>query len=1191
MNNYLRLLFLTAGFLLFDLTSQAASYTWSGGAGTTNWNTDANWTTSPGTGHPVNGDNVTIIKSGSPITISIPSTVTTLVNFTTSNITLTFNSNISLTGTVSFTSTVFSPTGTLSVSTSSTLSVTSSTFGIDLTIVSTNATGSAVSISSTTFNQKFDLTAYYFSLISDTFNSTTTILKNGSLHMNNATLCHDNTFAGTTNVSHEGSGALYFPNDNDQFNGVTVFEQKASAAFWYLCNTSSTSSPVYFRNNCEFINNSTDQFTLANQTTDKVYFSALTGLDSIEVKFTHKSSGYYHVGNLGSVNFLKAKVHVISTYAPGPSLPYGGYMQFGAGLSSPTGNKVTFDPKSNLYTTGLTAAFGMTSTIFQGQYTAGVTEVPDTLRFLGNFYQLGWGLNNVFDRHVKMNVLNLTGLSGTFRGVAVIIQSTKDGLLGGASSGGLDFYNDVTFIHTYPLSNGNWFMFGPSVGSSVYATFNSTPAHRSVVTLISASPSFMWFGYLSGKMNVNDVDFIIDRQVGNAFIVGYVMDVSFINTKIYIKQNINTSLTFGNTGRTIFDGAELDLTECTNGNIVFDNFLSKENLSMECITGAANSTNFIFNPNATFNKALVLKAPNFAISGGLYKGNTEFYKYQTTGTIDKLFGAAAAIFESDLTLINGSSKNVTFGLSGTDSYTFKGNVTVKRLSTGETRFARAGICNFQGNLDHQGDFSSFPWGDGGGSCVFNGTGNQTITHNSISTYPLFINKLEVNKTSGKLTISNNVRVQKYGGATGVLTLRKGNIVTQLNSLSPQYSTLNLGDDATVTGGGKHSYIEGPLSKEGNDAFKFFIGKGTKYFPLSITAPSTTGAQFTAEFTDSNQPNGKSLTGTLKDAINCQYWKLDKTAGTSTGVDVTLFWNNDLSQCCYPINHDIVCVARFNSTNWVNEGNNVLNDYQPADSGYVKSSTTMTSWGYFSLGYRNALVLNTYLTNPTKFKVYNNVEKMNLVYTSGASGSAAGDKTMLSDAKNVAGNIVVHPSFSSTVDLNIDQQLSGTPTDLKASYINYIPLYAKIYTTAAGSANVVDHVTIDEDGDNTFLALLSDVHQISGNTLNFYKEKQSPTVFELTNNLTDALTYTVNRYITTPYTSFQITSGVPSGYTATLNVYKIDNTLIATNNTDLKWNGKVDATTFYAEGLYRYEVVLTNGTTTKTYNGQLILKHQ
>ncbi|MCB9178779.1 MAG: T9SS type A sorting domain-containing protein [Flavobacteriales bacterium] len=217
-----------------------------------------------------------------------------------------------------------------------------------------------------------------------------------------------------------------------------------------------------------------------------------------------------------------------------------------------------------------------------------------------------------------------------------------------------------------------------------------------------------------------------------------------------------------------------------------------------------------------------------------------------------------------------------------------------------------GTISVAGNYQNQATEAALD--DINGTLRFNGIGSQNIT---TSGFTEVFQNLTVNKSSGSLNLNTNVDLR------GTLDLTLGNV----NTTATEILTIRAGGTAFATGG----LVNGPMVKIGNTNFTFPVGKGTARRPIQVSsiAGSVTDA-FRAEYF----PVDPSFFGTTGDATlhhisTCEYWTLDRAAGTPNAV-VTLYWQ--APQSCGVTNLPELRVAQWDDTaipapgTWRDRGN-------------------------------------------------------------------------------------------------------------------------------------------------------------------------------------------------------------------------------------------------------------------------------
>ncbi len=143
--------------------------------------------------------------------------------------------------------------------------------------------------------------------------------------------------------------------------------------------------------------------------------------------------------------------------------------------------------------------------------------------------------------------------------------------------------------------------------------------------------------------------------------------------------------------------------------------------------------------------------------------------------------------------------------------------------------------------------------------------------------------------AGELIIENsqNVVLETAVEVKNTLTLNQGIVDIPSNK-----DSIIIGNDATVSpaGGGNASYVDGKVTKTGDEAFSFPIGDNGKWAKLAISAPSDTSDQFTAFYKNNSYPNTSNMSSPLKNISSIEYWDLSRNKGNSS-VNVTLNWKS------------------------------------------------------------------------------------------------------------------------------------------------------------------------------------------------------------------------------------------------------------------------------------------------------------
>jgi hypothetical protein len=302
--------------------------------------------------------------------------------------------------------------------------------------------------------------------------------------------------------------------------------------------------------------------------------------------------------------------------------------------------------------------------------------------------------------------------------------------------------------------------------------------------------------------------------------------------------------------------------------------------------------------------------------------------------------------ETSATLIN--SVNLT--VEGILSYTGSGATTLAgNLQAGGIVLTN-GILNDGGNTITITD--SAGWTKTGGTfistgdVVFQGSVAQSINGESATTF----NNLTIDNSSGTgVTLNQPVTIAGY------LNLTTGYLYS-----SPT-NTLTIADGAASSQGSSASFVDGPMTKIGNDAFTFPVGDYGTLGRVSITAPASAGTHFTAEYVRSAYGNDQALTAPLKKVSTLEHWLLERT-GSSDAVGIRLYWGNASGSGITDCND--LRIAHWNGSSWVKEAAVVSGSC--SGSGSIATISGLTSFSPFTFGSEKEQMAN----NPLPIELIN-----------------------------------------------------------------------------------------------------------------------------------------------------------------------------------------------------------------------------
>ncbi len=500
------------------------------------------------------------------------------------------------------------------------------------------------------------------------------------------------------------------------------------------------------------------------------------------------------------------------------------------------------------------------------------------------FLQLEGG--SVFNGAVTFSApgINLNG--ATFNSTAVL---TKNGAISSNSTGGNTFNSTVTLS---------------SSGSGQWILGNSDPD--------------VFEGNLTIENTGSDVVYLAEGSADNEFNGNIEINSTGSSAGIRLGQNGGTSTLAS--GRVISIGSG----GFTSGDLRLAGF-TQTGSTAQSLTSFGSGTELYFEAGTTFNANSTFICPGVYLNGSTFNNTTTITKNGSGPNLS----TGGNVFNGVTTLSVTGSGALYLGSSSADD--FNEDVSF-RQSTAFTLYPSYNSSStFAKSISTTGSSSVVNFSAGGGTVILNGSVNQNIS-GDVSIPPNFHN-LTINKAANRVTLQTPVTV------SNLLTLTLGRI----NATSTNFLTVL--DNATVSGVSNASYISGPCRKEGNDAFTFPIGAGGFYRAIGISAPATTGSQFTARFLfdDSDATYAhSSKDGSLDHLSHCEYWVLDRDAGSSS-VSVTLSWN---TTSCGVTNLSDLRVARWDGSMWKDHGNGGASGNTVAGS--LVSSGSISSFSPFSL---------------------------------------------------------------------------------------------------------------------------------------------------------------------------------------------------------------------------------------------------
>ncbi len=417
--------------------------------------------------------------------------------------------------------------------------------------------------------------------------------------------------------------------------------------------------------------------------------------------------------------------------------------------------------------------------------------------------------------------------------------------------------------------------------------------------------------------NLNDT-LAIGDQINFESIVGN-------NSSVFVN---NGNMTVGN--RIFIDDDDPSITN--NGTLLIVNDIQ---------TGASNDDNWDFTNTGILEFTRLAAAnSNFVFNNSGTVTNVFFVEMNGTESINN---NTPGVWNYQGNFV-GANTELFCDIDGVNSFNYTRSgiqpIITPQDSYWNLSLSGSGAKSMQGNFDVKGDISlasPATFSAGTNTLTLDGTVAQNISNSSsaaLSFYGLVFNNssgsnpaIVFGNNIGAISVTNNVDF-----TSGVIEIQNNN-----------NGGLSINSTATFSGGSASCYVDGMITKIGTDAYEFPVGDGSIWAPVSISAPYTAGASFSAQYFDGTfSPN--TTDGSFSHISGIEYWTIDRNVSMDS-VSVTLFWKDDVRSDILE-DTDLI-VSRFNSgpMQWVNEGRSASSG---GAQGFVVSDP-VTDFSFFTFG--------------------------------------------------------------------------------------------------------------------------------------------------------------------------------------------------------------------------------------------------
>lgn len=314
---------------------------------------------------------------------------------------------------------------------------------------------------------------------------------------------------------------------------------------------------------------------------------------------------------------------------------------------------------------------------------------------------------------------------------------------------------------------------------------------------------------------------------------------------------------------------------------------------------------------------------------GDYTNNGTFTNGGTTVTFD---GAGAQSINSAGT---DQFTNLTFaGSGGTKTINcdiiIDGDLTIAASNTLD---GNSSTISLKGDWIDNGTFTPTT-----SNVKFTGSSLQNITKSTTeSFYDLTIDNSASN-TAVQLSTAVNVSNKLY--------LTHGILETSHSSILNMLAGSSVNDGTAANAGSATSYINGPMTKDGDTDFTFPVGKASVFARFGVANFAGSSSLFKIEYFDIAPSNRSNLTEPLNNISSVEKWTLSRISGSAEPV-VTVYWEDDAYSSTEK-EADVV-VAQYDGSSWVSLQGKPATDNGDG-TGYCTADNSISIFNDLTIGF-------------------------------------------------------------------------------------------------------------------------------------------------------------------------------------------------------------------------------------------------